>query len=44
MRMRDTFIKNLITDYDIIFIDFVKSERNITDLTTKKVGNSDRFR
>jgi len=34
MRMRDKYIRNLIT-YDIISLDFVRSERNIADLLIK---------
>ena len=32
--MRDKYIRNLIT-YDIISLDFVRSERNIADLLIK---------
>jgi len=42
MRMRDKFIRNLIT-YGIISLDFVKSERNIEDLLIKRLMHQQIF-
>jgi len=42
MRMRDKFSRNLIT-HDIIFLDFVRSERNIAYLLIKRLMHQQVF-